>query len=73
MVALRRRAWRLAALAVLLFAGLAACSLQNDQKVTVVTIATVLPTTGPNAALGLAMQRAVDLAVERNAALGGGY
>jgi branched-chain amino acid transport system substrate-binding protein len=72
-VALRRPAWRLAALAVLLLAGLAACSLQNDQKVTVVTIATVFPTTGPNAALGLAMQRAVELAVERNAALGGGY
>lgn len=53
----------LAALAL----GLAAC---GDQTV---TIATVLPTSGPDAPLGLAMQRAVDLAVSQNATPGPGY
>jgi branched-chain amino acid transport system substrate-binding protein len=34
----------------------------------VITIATILPTTGPDAALGQAMQNAVDLAVQQRAA-----
>ncbi|HEY7832974.1 MAG TPA: branched-chain amino acid ABC transporter substrate-binding protein [Ktedonobacterales bacterium] len=50
----------LAALAL----GLAACGTQT------VTIATVLPASGPDAPLGLAMQRAVDLAVSQNATPG---
>lgn len=70
----RWRLWRpsLAALLAIpllaaLAAGLAAC---GDQTV---TLATVFPTTGPDAPVGLAMQRAVDLAVRQNAAPGSGY
>ncbi len=48
---------------------LAAC---GDQTVTL-TVATILPTSGPDAPLGQAMQQAVDLAVSQNAAPGPGY
>ncbi len=37
------------------------------------SLLTVFPLTGADAALGLAMQRGVDLAVQQNASLGGGY
>jgi branched-chain amino acid transport system substrate-binding protein len=70
-IALPRRARRLAPMLVVLFvAGLPACSLWGDQTL---TIATIFPTTGPNAAVGQAMERGVDLAVRQNASLANGY
>jgi branched-chain amino acid transport system substrate-binding protein len=72
-IALPRQAWRLTLmLAALFVTTLSACSLPfgGDQPL---AIATVFPTTGPDAAVGQAMQRAVDVAVRHNAALGGGY
>lgn len=60
--------WRLAVLAILLLsAWLAACS-PGPQHITY-TIATVFPTSGPDAAIGQALQNAVDLAVKQNARL----
>ena len=71
MIARPRQAWRLApVLVVLLVAGLPACSLWGDQTL---TIATIFPTTGPDAAVGQAMERGVDLAVKQNASLASGY
>ncbi len=66
------RAARLALLlvAVVLLAGLSSCGAADDKTL---TLATILPTTGTDAAVGQAMQRAVDLAVKQNAALDGGY
>jgi branched-chain amino acid transport system substrate-binding protein len=70
-IALLRQAWRLApALVVLLVTGLSGCSLWGDQTL---TIATIFPTTGPDAAVGQAMERGVDLAVKQNASLASGY
>lgn len=67
------RTWRLASLAVVLSVAWlsAACTGPTVDKT--YSIATVFPTTGPAAAVGLAMQRAVDLAVSQNTALGKGY
>jgi branched-chain amino acid transport system substrate-binding protein len=58
--------------ALLLLSTLAACS-SAASAARIVMIATILPTSGPNATVGLAMQRAVDLAARQNTALGGGY
>jgi branched-chain amino acid transport system substrate-binding protein len=70
-IARPRQTWRLAPLlVVLLMAGLPACSLWGDQTL---TIATILPATGPDAAVGQALERGVDLAVKQNAALASGY
>ncbi|MBF6590734.1 MAG: branched-chain amino acid ABC transporter substrate-binding protein [Ktedonobacterales bacterium] len=68
-----RHARRLAPLAiVLLTLWLAACGAQAAPDKTY-TIAAYFPVTGADAAIGQAMQRAVDLAVQQNAALGHGY
>lgn len=77
MSSLPRKTWRLAPLCLLLVAAwmsvaLAACNVNKPDDKTY-TIATVLPATGADAAVGQAMQRAVDLAVKQNAALGKGY
>ena len=73
MISPTHRTWRLASLAaVLLVAWLsAACTGPTVDKT--YSIATVFPATGPDAAVGLAMQRAVDLAAKQNSALGNGY
>lgn len=68
-----RKAWRLAPLlVVLLVAWLAACdpAPQTDKTL---SLAAIFPATGPDAAVGAAMQRAVTLAVKQNAALPNGY
>ena len=59
-------------LAALLSVVLAACDVNKPVDKTY-ALATVFPTTGANAAIGQAMQRAVDLAVKQNASLGKGY
>ncbi|HEV8194789.1 MAG TPA: branched-chain amino acid ABC transporter substrate-binding protein [Ktedonobacterales bacterium] len=56
--------------AVVLLAGLSSCGAADDKTL---TLATILPTTGTDAAVGQAMQRAVDLAVKQNATLDNGY
>ncbi|HEX6122895.1 MAG TPA: ABC transporter substrate-binding protein, partial [Ktedonobacterales bacterium] len=66
----RSRLW-LALSAFLLVAGwLAGCGASADKTL---TIATMWPATGPDAALGQAMQRGVDLAAQQSAALGKGW
>lgn len=78
MISPAHRTWRLASLAVVLCVAWlsAACTISlgtpgaSDKTY---SIATVFPTTGPAAPVGLAMQRAVDLAVSQNAKLGNGY
>jgi branched-chain amino acid transport system substrate-binding protein len=52
---------------------LAACSGGESASNKTLAIATVLPTTGVDAPLGLAMQNAVDLAVQQHATLGKGF
>lgn len=60
------------ALVVVLFSGsLMACSSGIPTR-HVVTIATISPASGPESSIGQSMTRAVDLAVQQNAALGGG-
>lgn len=67
-----RKVWRLAPLlVVLLVVWLAACDPASSDKT--ITLAAIFPATGPNAAVGSAMQRAVALAVQQNAALPNGY
>lgn len=60
---------------VLLVAGLAGCSIGigAPTRDKTLAIATILPTSGPDAAIGQAMQQAVDLAVKQNATLGNGF
>lgn len=72
MISLFRRArWLTALVALLLLMALSACGAHaSDQTI---TIATVFPTSGVDAAVGQAMQNAVDLAVRQNGALGKGY
>ena len=55
---------------LLALSGLSACAPAPDQTI---TLATVFPATGPDAAVGQAMQRGVDLAVKQNASLGNNY
>jgi branched-chain amino acid transport system substrate-binding protein len=66
--------WRASAagwlVALLVISGLSACAPVPDQTT---TLGTVFPATGPDAAVGQAMQRGVDLAVKQNASLGNGY
>lgn len=57
-------------LGTLLLGALAACGTTSTPTV---SIATYFPVTGPESAVGQAMQRAVDLAVKQNAKLAGGY
>ncbi len=62
------RLWHLAVLAILLLGvWLVGCS--PGPQHTTYTIATVFPTSGPDAAIGQALQNAVDLAVKQNARL----
>ena len=76
-IGLRRRAWRLFGplVATLLVVWLAGCNVSVGLPAQDKTfaIATVLPTSGPDAAIGQATQQAVDLAVKQNAALGNGF
>lgn len=72
-----RKTWRLAPLCLLLLVAwmsvvLAACNVNKPEDKTYI-IATALPSTGVDGAVGQAMQRAVDLAVKQNSALGKGY
>lgn len=73
MISLCHKARRLAPLLVaLLVVWLSGCSIgQNPDKT--LTIATVFPQTGANAAVGRSMQDAVDLAGQQNATLPKGY
>ncbi|HET9979596.1 MAG TPA: hypothetical protein VFQ32_04090, partial [Ktedonobacterales bacterium] len=71
-----RPLWRLTPLLLLLLCSvLPACSLgggtSGDDKT--LAIVTLFPTTGPDGAVGLALQQAVTLAVKPNSALPGGY
>ncbi len=75
MMSLPRRIWRLAlvsSLALLLVVWLSACNSSTGSS-KALSIATVFPVTGAESAVGLAMQHAVDLAVQQNASLPGGY
>lgn len=73
MISPSRRKRRLALVLVLsLGAWLAGCSLGKNPDKTL-TIATVFPLTGADAAIGHSMQDAVDLAVQQNATLPNGY
>lgn len=65
--------WRLVSLSVVLSVAWLSTACAGPTADKTYSIATVFPTTGPSAAVGLAMQRAVDLAVSQNSALGGGY
>lgn len=64
---------------LLLLAGLAAalilpgCAFGGGSPTQTVSLLTVFPLRGADGALGLAMQRGVDLAVQQNASLGRGY
>lgn len=73
MISPAHRTWRLASLAVVLFVAWLSAACIGPTVDKTYAIATVFPTTGPSAAVGLAMQRAVDLAVKQNATLGNGY
>jgi ABC-type branched-subunit amino acid transport system substrate-binding protein len=65
----RHRVWRLVALGIALMGvWLAACA--TTPATTIYTIATIFPTVGPDAAIGNALQNAVDLAVKQNQRLG---
>jgi branched-chain amino acid transport system substrate-binding protein len=67
-----RRPWRLAPLLLLLLCiCLPACSAGAADKT--FALATIFPTSGPDAAVGRALQQAVDLAIKPNTSLGGGY
>lgn len=66
-----RRLWRLAPLLLLLCLWLSGCSSNTDNKI--LALVTMFPTSGPDAAVGQAMQQAVDLAVKQNTTLGSGY
>ena len=73
MISPSRRLRRLALVLVAsLTVWLAGCSLGKNPDKTL-TIATVFPQTGANAAIGHSMQDAVDLAVHQNATLPNGY
>jgi branched-chain amino acid transport system substrate-binding protein len=73
-ISLPRSSRRFAPLAiVLLVLWLAACSLFAAPEDKTYRIAAVFPASGLDASIGQAMQRAVDLAVRQNAALGNGY
>src|SRR5690348_11822264 len=74
-----RLLWRLSPLLLLLLCSvLPACSLDGlggsgggDSKT--LALVTMFPTTGPDAAVGLALQQAVALAVKPNGSLTNGY
>lgn len=75
MTVVPRRLWRIVPLLLLLCVWLSACSLGgiggSDDKT--LAIVTLFPTSGPDAAVGQALQQAADLAVKQNGALGNGY
>ena len=69
-----RRLWRPALLLLLLVcSGLSACSLGGGGDDKTLILVTLFPTSGPDAAVGLALQQAVDLAVKQNGSLSNGY
>src|SRR5579859_7668748 len=57
-------------LAALILPG---CALGGGSTAQILSLLTVFPLTGADGAVGLAMQRGVDLAVQQNASLGGDY
>ena len=57
-------------LAALILPG---CSFGGGSTAQSLSLVTVFPLTGADGAIGQAMQRGVDLAVQQNASLGGGY
>lgn len=66
------RRWRLVPLLLLLLCMLlSACSANAGDNT--LTLVTLLPTSGPDAAAGQAMQQAVDLSVKQAGTLGNGY
>lgn len=66
------RVFALGLLGAMLLGTLAACDSASTSPPTV-SIATYFPVTGPDGTVGLSMQRAVDLAIQQNAKLSGGY
>ncbi|MGH2484687.1 MAG: hypothetical protein ACRDHE_01615, partial [Ktedonobacterales bacterium] len=73
MISLSRKARRLAPLlVVLLVVWLSGCSIGSNPDKTL-TIATIFPTSGANAAIGQSMRDAVELAVQQNGALPNKY
>lgn len=77
MMSLRGKTWRPAPLIfvlliALLMAGMSACGTRAPSDKTL-TLAAVFPAAGADAAVGQAMQRAVDLAVRQNTSLPNGY
>ena len=61
-------------MALFLVLGLSGCLGVNSTTDTkALAIATVFPTSGPEAGVGRALQNAVNLAVSQNASLGNGY
>ena len=56
---------------VVALATLSACGAPSVDKT--LTLGTLLPTSGPESAVGLAMQQAVDLAIKQNTKLPNGY
>lgn len=75
MISCSRRLRRLAPLmALLLVIGLSGCSSGGSTtNPNALSIASIFPTSGPEAGVGQAMQNAVDLAVAQNLNLGKGY
>ncbi len=69
----------LAVRVIMLFTGLLStlalpgCAAGGGTTKQTLTLLTIFPLTGADGTLGLAMQHGVDLAVQQNAALGGGY
>ncbi|HEX5546056.1 MAG TPA: branched-chain amino acid ABC transporter substrate-binding protein [Ktedonobacterales bacterium] len=74
MIDATRRLWRLAPLLLLLICiSLPACSLGGGGDDKTLALVTIFPTSGPDAAVGQALQQAVDLAVKQNGSLSNGY
>lgn len=69
-----RRWWRVALLVITVALALSGCALGGGgAQSQTLNLLTILPVTGADSAVGLAMRQAVDLAVHQNASLGGKY
>src|SRR6185312_4897157 len=69
-----RRLWRPALLLFLLVCScLSACSIGGGGDDKNLVLVTLFPTSGPAAAVGMALQQAVDLAAKQNGSLSNGY
>ena len=58
---------------LLLMAGLSSCSSVGASNPKALSLASIFPTSGPEAGVGQSMQMAVNLAVAQNESLGNGY